>query len=114
MNISAKIPPIVRELKEKDEEKHNEYDQDDQRTLDEQKRTAREKVFKWLSILCIWECTWAWIRVSDVLRFIIFDAFTELFIAVCTVINIVCMALNDYRIECDNNNWEDGGYLDGM
>ena len=75
-------------------------------TIDEHKRALKEKVFKLVDTLCIWNCTWAWIRVSEVLNFIVFDAFTELLLTLCTVINIVCMTLNDYSIECDNNNWD--------
>ena len=91
-----------------------EYDDDDEDLGDKYKRLAKEKAAEWTKILCIWDCAWIWIRISEVLSFIVFDAFTEVFITLCIIVNIVFMALNQYSIECDNNDWTDGGYLDGM
>ena len=88
------------------------YDSDED-AGDRFKRIAKEKTIEWTNILCIWDCAWIWIRVSEVLSFIVFDAFTEVFITLCIVVNIIFMALNQYSIECDDGNW-DNGKLDGM
>ena len=78
---------------------------DDEDPEDRYKRIAKEKGAELLKILCIWDCAWIWIRISEVLAIIVFDAFTEVFITLCIVVNIVFMALNEYDVECDNNEF---------
>ena len=92
----------------------NKYDEDEGETTLPYKLSAKENFIRWVNILCIWNCSLPWVRVSDVITFIVFDPFTELLMTLCTVVNIVFMVMNDYQIECDNNDWEDDGYLDGM
>jgi len=59
---------------------------------------------------CIWDCCWLWIKISEILAFCVFDPFTELFITLCIVVNVVFMALDQYDIEYDFN----GGMSPGM
>lgn len=42
-----------------------------------------------------------WIKTSEVLAFFVFDAFTELFITLCIVVNVFFMSLDHYTIEYD-------------
>ena len=58
---------------------------------------------KSLNVACIWDCCWLWIRASEVLSYIVFDPFTELFITLCIVVNVVFMALDHYNIDYDEN-----------
>ena len=89
--------------------------EEDDLDLDERiKKMVKDKAIEWGNILCVWNCAWIWIRISEVFSFIVFDAFTEVFITLCIVVNIVFMALNEYTLECDNNDWTDGGKNDGM
>ena len=43
-----------------------------------------------------------------------FDTWYLGLIALLAAVNIVFLAMDEYKIECDNNDREDGGYLDGM
>ena len=117
VSISPSTESRIRDafdMEQRGADNYDGYDEDDEDPEDKYKRLAKEKVAEWTKILCIWDCAWIWIRVSEVLSFIVFDAFTEVFITLCIIVNIVFMALNEYTLECDNNDWEDGGELDGM
>jgi hypothetical protein len=52
-------------------------------------------------VLCICDCCWLWIRLAEVISFIVFDPFTELFITITTIVNIVFMALDHYDMDYD-------------
>ena len=52
-------------------------------------------------LLCIWDCTRIWIQCAEILSYLVFDPFTELFITVCTIVNIAFMALDSYDMEYD-------------
>lgn len=54
-----------------------------------------------LDILCVWDCTRLWIRFSELLSFIVFDPFTELFITLCIVVNVAFLALDHYDVQYD-------------
>ncbi|CAB4055060.1 SCN2A [Lepeophtheirus salmonis] len=58
---------------------------------------------KVVNIMCIWDCCWLWIKTSQILAFIVFDPFTELFITICIAVNVIFMALDRYDIEYDAN-----------
>ena len=93
-------------------EEDDDYDSDED-DMDRFKRKAKETTTNVCKILCTWDCAWIWIRISEVLSFIVFDAFTEVFITLCIVVNIIFMALNRYELECDDNDNENKR-LDGM
>ena len=93
-----------------DEEDEYNSDEDD---MDRFKKKAKRETTKVCKILCTWDCAWIWIRISEVLSFLVFDAFTEVFITLCIVVNIIFMALNRYELECDDNDNENKK-LDGM
>ena len=97
-------------MENSEEDESDGYDSDED-AGDRYKRIAKEKVIEWTNILCIWDCAWIWIRISEVLSFIVFDAFTEVFITLCIIVNIAFMALNNYDVECDK---QDEGKKDGM
>ena len=52
-------------------------------------------------LLCIWDCTRIWIHCAEILSYLVFDPFTDLFITVCTIVNIAFMALDSYDMEYD-------------
>lgn len=58
---------------------------------------------KAIKVACIWDCCWIWLKVSQLLAYIVFDPFTELFITLCIVVNVVFMALDHYNIDYDEN-----------
>ena len=65
------------------------------------KQEIKDKIVGGLNIFCIWDCANIWIKISEVLAFLVFDPFTELFITLCIVVNVVFMALDHYLIEFD-------------
>ena len=101
---------IQDEYQERDE--YDGYDEDEE--YFSRAKVAKQHFLEMTRILCVWDCSRIWIRVSNVCSFVVFDAFTEVFIALVAAVNIVFMAMDEYEIECDNNNWEDEGYHDGM
>ena len=50
---------------------------------------------------CVLDCCGAWIKISEVLSFIVFDPFVELFITLCIAVNVVFMSLDQYSVEYD-------------
>lgn len=54
-------------------------------------------------VLCIWDCCTLWLKVSEVLAYLVFDPFTELFITLCILVNVAFMALDHYSIDYDEN-----------
>ena len=52
-------------------------------------------------LLCIWDCARMWIWCAEILSYLVFDPFTDLFITICTIVNIVFMALDSYDMEYD-------------
>ena len=116
MTISNSTASRIREgdWRENPEEDESEDYDSDEDSGDRYKRIAKEKAFEWTNILCIWDCAWIWIRISECLSFLVFDPFTEVFITLCIIVNIAFMALNEYDFDCDNGDFEDGGHLDGM
>ena len=52
-------------------------------------------------LLCIWDCARTWIWCAEILSYLVFDPFTDLFITICTIVNIVFMALDSYDMEYD-------------
>ena len=54
-----------------------------------------------IGITCVWDCCQLWIKIAQVMSFVVFDPFTELFITLCIVVNVVFMALDHYSMEYD-------------
>ena len=52
-------------------------------------------------ILCICDCCWLWIRCAELLSYLVFDPFCELFITLSTIVNIAFMAMDSYDMEYD-------------
>ena len=52
-------------------------------------------------ILCICDCCWLWIRCAEILSYLVFDPFCELFITLSTIVNIAFMAMDSYDMEYD-------------
>ena len=67
------------------------------------KEAVKQQIVEVLKILCIWDCANIWLKISEVLAFLVFDPFTELIITLCIVVNVIFMALDHYTIEYDEN-----------
>ena len=57
-----------------------------------------------IQILCIWDCCSIWLKIAELFSYLVFDPFTELFITLCIVVNVVFMALDHYDIRYDPND----------
>ena len=79
----------------------NGWEEDDEDDDEKLKRIIKEKLSYGCNVLCVWDCSRFWIRISEVLSFIVFDAFTEVFITLCILVNVIFMALDHYFIEYD-------------
>ena len=51
--------------------------------------------------LCILDCCHAWIKISQLMSWFVFDPFTELFITLCIAVNVIFMSLDHYSVEFD-------------
>lgn len=78
------------------------FDDDDDDEGPKFKEICSRYTIQGTNILCIWDCCWLWIKVSELLAFIVFDPFTELFITLCIVVNVVFMALDQYDEKYDD------------
>jgi len=54
-----------------------------------------------VQVFCIWDCCWLWLKIQHVLELIVFDAFVDLFITLCIVVNTVFMAMDHHGMEAD-------------
>ncbi|XP_076069518.1 sodium voltage-gated channel paralytic isoform X2 [Oratosquilla oratoria] len=63
------------------------------------KKKFIEYMRKCVDIFCVWDCCWVWIKIQNMLKLIVFDAFVELFITLCIVVNTLFMALDHYGME---------------
>ena len=91
-SVSPTIPPDWDDEEEDPDEK-----------LKRMKEAVKQQIVEVLKILCIWDCANIWLKISEVLAFLVFDPFTELFITLCIVVNVIFMALDHYTIEYDEN-----------
>ncbi len=82
-----------------------EDEEDEEEPAQRFKRQAKESFMRCMSVFCIWDCTRLWIKTSEILSMLVFDPFTELFITICIIVNVIFMALDQYNIEYD---WNDG------
>ena len=73
------------------------YDDDDDDEGPKFKEILGEYIVKVTNYLCIWDCCWLWIKVSEILAFLVFDPFTELFITLAIAVNVAFMTLDHYE-----------------
>jgi hypothetical protein len=78
-------------------------DDDDEDEGPKFKDICAEYTKKFINIFCIWDCCWLWLRVSELLALLVFDPFTELFITLCIIVNVLFMAADHYDIEYDSS-----------
>ena len=79
-------------------------DDDDDEEGPKMKDIIAEHLKEAVQILCIWDCCDIWLKISELFSYLVFDPFTELFITLCIVVNVVFMALDHYDIEFDPND----------
>ena len=80
-------------------------DEDDDEKMKRIKEAIKNKTMSVINILCVWDCTRIWIKLSEIFAMIVFDPFTELTITLCIVVNVIFMALDQY----DDNYHDNGG-----
>lgn len=79
----------------------NEEEDDDEDEGPDCKRVFYKNLKNVVDIFCIWDCGRLWIKISEVLSFIVFDPFMELFITLCILVNVIFMTLDHYNLEYD-------------
>nr|XP_042895936.1 sodium channel protein para [Parasteatoda tepidariorum] len=56
---------------------------------------------KCLDVFCVWDCCECWVRFQEFISLIVFDAFMELFITLCIVVNTLFMAMDHHDMDPD-------------
>ena len=77
-------------------------DEDDDET--HYKEIIAEHLNASIKVLCIWDCCHIWIKIAQLFSYLVFDPFTELFITLCIIVNVIFMAMDHYDIEFDPND----------
>ena len=63
--------------------------------LDEPKKPLKEVLLQWfLATFCDWTCCPLWIKIEYYTKLFILDAFVELYITLCIVVNTLFMAID--------------------
>ncbi len=62
------------------------------------KKTFCQNLTNIVDIFCTWDFGREWIKVTEVMAWIVFDPFTELFITLCIIVNVAFLALDHYDI----------------
>ena len=64
-------------------------------------RAEEEEESKWkkrclycIDLFCWWDCCWPWVKFAKAIEWFIMDAFIDLFITLCIVVNTMFMALD--------------------
>ncbi|VVC31903.1 Voltage-gated Na+ ion channel, cytoplasmic domain,Ion transport domain [Cinara cedri] len=72
---------------------------------EEEEPTFREKFQVWLlkfiNTFCVWDCGWPWLKFQQIIAFLVFDPFVELYITLCIVVNTLFMALDHHKMDTD-------------
>ena len=76
-------------------------DDDEEDQGEKMKAMLIEKGVYATNVLCIWDCCNIWIKTSELCAYIVFDPFTELFITLCIVVNVVFMGADHYNVDYD-------------
>ena len=79
----------------------DEYEMDDEDEGPKLKDVVKSYLLQGCEVLCVWDCCRAWIKISEVLSFIVFDPFVELFITLCIAVNVVFMSMDQYNVNYD-------------
>ena len=58
---------------------------------------------KWLDICCVWDCSPYWVKFQKLISLFVYDAFIELFITLCIVVNTLFMALDHHGMNEEMN-----------
>lgn len=70
---------------------------------DEDGPTFKEKfieaALKGIDIFCVWDCCGCWLKFQEMVAWLVFDPFVELFITLCIVINTLFMALDHHNMD---------------
>jgi hypothetical protein len=51
---------------------------------------------KYLDVCCVWDCSPYWVSFQRLISLFVYDAFIELFITLCIVVNTLFMALDHH------------------
>ena len=70
---------------------------------------------KWLDIFCVWDCSSYWVKFQKLINLFVYDAFTELFITLCIVVDTHFMALDPQGMNEEMNRaLKMGNYVRGF
>lgn len=58
---------------------------------------------KWLDVCCVWDCSPYWVKFQKLISLFVYDAFIELFITLCIVVNTLFMALDHHGMNEEMN-----------
>ncbi|CAB4059329.1 Sodium channel protein type 2 subunit alpha,Sodium channel protein type 10 subunit alpha,Sodium channel protein type 4 subunit alpha B,Sodium channel protein type 9 subunit alpha,Sodium channel protein type 1 subunit alpha,Sodium channel protein type 8 subunit alpha,Sodium channel protein 60E,Sodium channel protein,Sodium channel protein 1 brain,Sodium channel protein para,Sodium channel protein PaFPC1,Sodium channel protein type 11 subunit alpha,Sodium channel protein type 4 subunit alpha,Sodium channel p len=83
---------------------------------DEEGPRVKEKLVAWfdkcIDIFCVWDCCWAYVKLTEYLSFIIFDPFVDLFITLCILVNTFFMGLDHHDMDPDiHKTLQNGNYV---
>ncbi|XP_071749702.1 sodium channel protein para isoform X10 [Lepeophtheirus salmonis] len=83
---------------------------------DEEGPRVKEKLVAWfdkcIDIFCVWDCCWAYVKLTEYLSFIIFDPFVDLFITLCILVNTFFMGLDHHDMDPDiHKTLQNGNYF---
>lgn len=70
---------------------------------EDEEPTAKEKFLAlclhYIDVFCVWDCCGPWLKFQELVAFIVFDPFVELFITLCIVVNTLFMALDHHDMD---------------
>ena len=84
MDIVESVSPTIPENFEPIEDESEDEDEKMARI----KQEIKEKTMGVLNLLCVWDCANIWIKISEVLSFLVFDPFTGKFFSEAMIFRV--------------------------
>nr|XP_045613229.1 sodium channel protein para-like isoform X8 [Procambarus clarkii] len=69
------------------------------------KKKLLEYLLKCIDLFCVWDCCAVWVKFAEYVELLVFDAFVELFITLCIVVNTLFMAMDHYGMNDGFSNF---------
>uniref|UniRef100_F1S1Y6 Sodium channel protein type 7 subunit alpha n=2 Tax=Sus scrofa TaxID=9823 RepID=F1S1Y6_PIG len=98
------------EMKKKSTSMITSLDMLDDATLrhkEELKKSRKRCAFHWYRFsktLLIWNCSPCWLKLKDFVHVVIMDPFTDLFLTICIILNILFLASEHYPMSVETSN----------
>lgn len=77
------------------------------RHKEELKKSRKRCAFHWYRFsktLLIWNCSPCWLKLKDFVHVVIMDPFTDLFLTICIILNILFLASEHYPMSVETSN----------